>query len=99
LRASKDDSRARSPSFETPRNCAAPQDDGGVRIANEKWPLAGPFPCRASLFVMAMLDDHDLAVMMTPAFMPAVIAMHLGAGAENVMIAAALDDSGFSTCN
>ena len=53
-----------------------------------KWPLAGPFLCRASVAV-AMFDDHDLVVMMPPTLVPAAIAMfaEFGTGAEPVMIA------------
>jgi hypothetical protein len=45
------------------------------RIWNkEKWPLAGPFLYRASLVVVAMLDDHlSVSVAMASAFVPAVI--------------------------
>ena len=45
------------------------------RIWNkEKWPLAGPFLCRASVVVVAMLDDHlSVSVAMASAFVPAVI--------------------------
>src|SRR5712691_343211 len=59
--------------------------------AKRKWPLAGPFLCRALVVVATML----------PAFMPAVIAMFakLGTRAVAVMITAALDHDGLGVGN
>src|SRR5258706_12991861 len=70
----------------------------------ENGPLRGHFLCRASIigsvFVVTVLDDHhSVGVAMTPAFVPAVIAMlpELGACAIAVMIVAGPDHQGFST--
>ena len=50
---------------------------------------------------MTLLDDHDLPVVMAPAFVAAEVAMlaEFGTGAETVMVAAALDYRGFSAGN
>ena len=50
--------------------------------------------CRASVIVMAVLDDHDPVMMVT---MPAVIAMHFSPRIETVMIVS--DHDFFRTCN
>src|SRR6267143_5246312 len=73
----------------------------------EKWPLAGPFLCRASIVVSivvaTMLDDHHSVrvAMAPPAFMPAVIAMfaELGTRAVAGMMTAALDHDGLGAGN
>src|SRR4051812_37394953 len=65
-------------------------------MRTRKWPLAGPFSGR-SIAMIALLDDHHpVAVMMAPSAMPSVAAMHFGACAVAMMIAAALDDDGLS---
>src|SRR6266568_3376061 len=71
--------------------------------AKRKWPLAGPFLCRASVVMMTMLDDHHpvRVAMAPPALMPAVIAMfaELGMRAVAVVVAAALDHDGLGVGN
>jgi hypothetical protein len=69
----------------------------------ENGPLQGHFLCRASIigsvFVVTVLDDHhSVGVAMTPAFVPAVIAMfaELGACAIALMMVAVPDHDGFS---
>ena len=82
MRAAKDDRRACNPSFATRANTRSFDTAG---LLQRKWPLAGPFLCQPSVHVMTVLDDHHpVGMAMTPAFVPAVIAMfaEFGAGAE-----------------
>ena len=50
--------------------------------------------CRASVIVMAMLDDHDTVMMVT---MPAAIVMHFGTRVGTVTIMS--DHDVLGTCN
>src|ERR1035437_1405615 len=82
------------------------QDTGGAaeespRRSKENGPSRGHFRY-ASVFVTTMLDDDDIPVVMVAPSMIAMhlgtIAMHLGARAK-VMMVAALDHDGLSACN
>src|ERR1700736_6913198 len=101
-----------SPGSNSLRSFSPPSTRGGGKRVHrlacrskEKWPLAGPFLCRASVvsvFVPTMLDDHHLVMMATPVVLPmfAEVPMfaELGTRAEMAMVAA-FDHNGFSACN